>query len=78
MQELHEPSIMKALAKANKAAKSSQETSPLIESIFESPDVMVIHSDWHIPFLIYLRTGGLTEDKDEHVALSSRTLYSGE
>jgi ribonuclease HI len=44
LQELHEPSISKALAKATKAVKSSQETPPS-ESITESPEVMEIHSD---------------------------------
>jgi hypothetical protein len=51
LQELHEPSISKALAKATKAAESSQETPPPSESITESPKVMEIHSDWHTPFL---------------------------
>jgi hypothetical protein len=36
---LHEPSIAKALTKANKAAESSQETLPLDEGITESLDV---------------------------------------
>jgi hypothetical protein len=45
MQELHEPRIPKVLAKANKATDSAQESSPPIESIFESPEVMKIHSD---------------------------------
>jgi hypothetical protein len=45
MQELHEPSITKVFAKVSKAAESSQETSPLIESISELPEVMEIHSD---------------------------------
>jgi hypothetical protein len=45
MQELHEPSITKALAKASKVAESSQETTPPVESISESPKVMEIHSD---------------------------------
>jgi hypothetical protein len=35
LQELHEPSIAKALAKANKASESSQETLPLDEGITE-------------------------------------------
>jgi hypothetical protein len=56
MQELHEPSINNALAKASKATESSQETTPLVESISESPKVMEIHSNWHTPFMIYLRT----------------------
>jgi hypothetical protein len=55
LQELHEPSISKALTKATKAAESSQETPPLSENITKSPDVMEIHSDWHTPFMIYLR-----------------------
>jgi hypothetical protein len=62
LQELHEPSIVKALAKANKAAESSQETIPHDEGITESPKVMEIHSDWHTPFMVYLRTGGFPKD----------------
>jgi hypothetical protein len=46
LQKLHEPSILKALAKATKAVKSSQETPPPSESITESPEVMKIHLDW--------------------------------
>jgi hypothetical protein len=65
MHEIHEPSITKALAKARKAVDSSQETSSPTERRFESPKVMEIHSNWHTPFIIYLRTGGLPEDKDE-------------
>jgi ribonuclease HI len=45
LQELHEPSISKALVKATKAIESSQETPPPSESINESPEVMKIHSD---------------------------------
>jgi hypothetical protein len=45
LQELHEPTISKALAKDNKAAESSQETPPPQDSITESPEVMKIHSD---------------------------------
>jgi hypothetical protein len=44
-QEHHEPNISKALAKATKAAESSQKTPPLSENITESPEVMEIHSD---------------------------------
>jgi hypothetical protein len=66
MQEHHESSITKALAKASKTTESSQETTPLVQSITESPEVMEIHSDWCTPFMTYLRTGGLPEDKDEH------------
>jgi hypothetical protein len=65
LQELHEPSISKALAKASKVDESSQETQPPSESITESPEVMEIHSDWHTPFMIYFRIGGLPEDKVE-------------
>jgi hypothetical protein len=65
MQELHEPSITKALAKASKMEESPKETTPPVESILESPEVMEIHSDWHTPFMLYLRTRGLPEDKDE-------------
>jgi ribonuclease HI len=65
MQELHEPSITKALAKASKVVKSSQETTAPVESISVSPEVMEIHLDWCTSFMIYLKTGGLPEDKDE-------------
>jgi hypothetical protein len=45
LQELHEPSIVKALAKINKEVRSSQETPPPSKGITESPEVMKIHSD---------------------------------
>jgi hypothetical protein len=53
MQELHEPSITKALAKASKAAESSPKTLPPIESISKSSAVIGIHStdvshSWYI------------------------------
>jgi ribonuclease HI len=63
LQELHGPTISKALAKANKVAQSSQEAPPPKDSITESPKVMEIDSDSHTPFKVYLRTGGLPEDK---------------
>jgi hypothetical protein len=65
LQELHEPSILKALGKTTKAPESSQETPPPSESVTESPKVMDISSDWHTPFMIYFRIGGLPEDKIE-------------
>jgi hypothetical protein len=37
----------------------------LIVRTSESPKVMEIYSDWCTPFMIYLRIGGLLEDKDE-------------
>jgi hypothetical protein len=40
LHELPEPSIVKALAKANKVAESSQETLSLNEGIAESPKVI--------------------------------------
>jgi hypothetical protein len=55
----------KAVAKTSKAVESSQETSPLIDSISESPEVMEIHLDWRTPFMVYRRTGSLPEDKNE-------------
>jgi ribonuclease HI len=65
LQELHELTISKAFAKANKAVKSSQEAPPPNDSITKSPEVMKIHLDWRTPFMVYLRTGGLLEDKVE-------------
>jgi hypothetical protein len=69
LQKFHVPSISKALAKATKAAKSSQEAPPPSESIIESPKVIEIHSDWYTLFMIYFRTGGLLEDKVDHERL---------
>jgi hypothetical protein len=66
MQELRHPSMTKAFSKANKAAKSSQETRPPIEGLSESLEV---HSDWHTQFMMYLRTGGLPDDKYEYEQL---------
>jgi hypothetical protein len=66
LQELQKPSNSKALTKTSKAAESSQETPPPIESIYESPDVMESDSEWHTPFMIHLRTGGLPEEKNKH------------
>jgi hypothetical protein len=63
LQKLHEPTIARALAKANKAVESSQETPPPLSILTESPEVMEIHSDWRTSFIIYLIIGGLLEDK---------------
>jgi hypothetical protein len=65
LQKLDEPTISKALAKANKVAESSQETPAPQNNITESPEVMEIQSNWRTPFMIYLRIGELLEDKDE-------------
>jgi hypothetical protein len=56
LQELHEPSIPKALAKPTKMAESSQETISPSENITKSPEVMEIDLDWRTPFMIYHRT----------------------
>jgi hypothetical protein len=53
----------KALAKANKVVESTQVTPPLNKGITESPEVIEIHSNWHTPFVVYLRIGGLLDDK---------------
>jgi hypothetical protein len=45
LQELHESSIAKALAKVNKVAESSLETPPPSKGLTESPESMEIHSD---------------------------------
>jgi hypothetical protein len=65
LQELHETTVPKALAKANKAAESSQETPPPPDDIIESPEVLEIQSDWRTLLMIYFRTGSLLEDKVE-------------
>jgi hypothetical protein len=48
---------------------SKAHTSLPAEGVFESPDVMAIHSDWRTPFMIYLRTRGLPDDRDGHERL---------
>jgi hypothetical protein len=72
LQELHESSISKALEKAAKVVDSSQETLPPKESIAELPEVMKIHLDWRTPFMIYLGTEGLPEDKIDRECLCQR------
>jgi ribonuclease HI len=69
LQELHGPSISKALAKAT---ESSHEIQPPSENITESPDVLEIHSDWLTLFMIYFKTGGLPEDKVDCEGLHHR------
>jgi hypothetical protein len=63
-------------------AESSQETPPPSESITESPEVMEIYLHWHTPFMIYLRIGGLPEDKIDREQLchwaGQYTLVNGE
>jgi hypothetical protein len=75
LQKLHEPTISKALAKANKGVESSQETPPLPNSITKSPKVMKTHSHWRTPLMIYLRTRGLPEDKVECKRLHRRAKH---
>jgi hypothetical protein len=72
LQELHEPSISKALAKATKVVASSQETPPPSVNITKLPEVMEIQSDWHTPFMIYLKTGDLPKDKFQRERLHRR------
>jgi hypothetical protein len=72
LQELYEPSILKVLAKATKAAESSQETPLPSENITESPEIMEIHLDLRTPFMIYLKIEGLLDDKVEHERLHHR------
>jgi hypothetical protein len=72
LQNLHEPTISKALAKANKAAESSQETPPPPDNMTKLPEVIKIHSEWRTPFMIYLRTRSLPEDKVECKRLRRR------
>jgi hypothetical protein len=82
LQELHEPTKSKPLAMANKVDESSQETPPPPDTITESLEVMEIHSEWCIPFMIYLRTWRLPEDKVECEQLrrwtGQYTLVTGE
>jgi hypothetical protein len=40
-------------------------TTPPAKSISESPEVMEFHLNWWTLFMIYLRTWGLPDDKDE-------------
>jgi hypothetical protein len=38
---------------------------PLAEDMSETHEVKEVHSDWHTPFMIYLRMGALPDVKDE-------------
>jgi hypothetical protein len=58
-----ESSISRALSKARKAAESIEGTTPPNDKEPESSDIMTLHLDWHTPFMIYLKTRGLPEDK---------------
>jgi hypothetical protein len=78
LQELHEPNISKALAKATMVPESSQETTPPCESITETPEVMEIHSDWRTPFMTFHRIGGLLEDKSDRERLHQYTIVNDE
>jgi hypothetical protein len=57
MQDLHEPSISKALFKFNKASESVDDTTTRADDNVDSSKVMVIDSDWHPPFMIYPKQG---------------------
>jgi hypothetical protein len=72
LQEHHEASISKALAKVTKVTESSQETPPPCKSITKTPEVMEIQSDWCTPFMTFLKIGGLPEDKADHKRLRHR------
>jgi hypothetical protein len=63
------------LVEAIKMAELSKETPPPTESISESPEVTEIHSDWRTPFMVYLRIGGLPEDKDKHERMCHRARH---
>jgi hypothetical protein len=64
-----ESSISRALSKARKAAESIEGTTPPNDKEPESSDVMTLHLDWHTPFMIYLKTRGLPEDKAKYERL---------
>jgi hypothetical protein len=53
-------------------AESSQETPPPTETITELLKVMEIHLDWRTPFIVYLRIGGLPDDKVDRDGLHHR------
>jgi hypothetical protein len=69
MQELHEPSISKTLFKAIKDAESVEGVAPSNDNEPESPNVMIVRLNWCTPFMMYLKTGDLHEDKDERERL---------
>jgi hypothetical protein len=69
MQELHELSISRVLSKVVKAVKSIEEATQPTDDKPESSNVMTVHLDWCILFMIYLKTRGLHENKDEQERL---------
>jgi hypothetical protein len=67
---------------ANKVVESYRETTPPVEGMSKSPEVTEDHSYWHTMFMMYLRTEGMPDDKDEHERLRRRVghyvLVNGE
>jgi hypothetical protein len=62
----------KSFSKSFQGGQVIQETPPPIKSKTESPEVMEMYSNWHTPFMIYFRTGGLPEDNVEWERLRRR------
>jgi hypothetical protein len=75
MQELHEPSINKAISKSNKTVESIDGTAAPADDKSNSSDIMMVDSDWRTPFMIYLKTGGFPEDKDERERLRQWAVH---
>jgi hypothetical protein len=75
MQELHEPSISKTLAKASKATESIDDSTTPADAKDDSSKVMLVDLDWHTPFMTYLKTGGLPEEKVERDRLKQRAVH---
>jgi hypothetical protein len=62
IQELHKPSISKALSKAIKTTESIDVATKPTDDKPESSEVMTVHADWCTPFMTYDKTGGFSED----------------
>jgi hypothetical protein len=60
------------LYKASKATEFIDYTITPADDMPDSSNVMMVHSDWCTLFMIYLKTGGLPEDKDERERLRRR------
>jgi hypothetical protein len=75
MQELHEPSISKALDKSSNAAEPIDDIATPADNMTDSSKVMIVDSNWCTLFMIYLKIGGLPNNKVERDRLKWRAVH---
>jgi hypothetical protein len=75
MQELHEPSISKALDKSSNAAEPIDDIATPADNMTDSSKVMIVDSNWRTLFMTYLKIGGLPNNKVERDRLKWRAVH---